>query len=226
MKAVVRTTFLVSFLFYVAPALATWIEPFVSEIHYDNAGADAGEFIAVTVPAGWDLSGWQLALYNGANGEVYHTEMLAGSVAGGAVWREYAWLISGIQNAAEAVALVSVAGQLMDFVAYEGNVSPTEGPALGATPRLLPVSESSATLASWSLQRRGAANEWDWTAAIANPGVVNPGLRANASGNVDAPLSVWLLLAAIPAYGWQIRRQKGVLSVAKGYCRREVLVDS
>ena len=31
---------------------------FVNELHYDNAGTDAGEAIEVAGPAGTDLAGW------------------------------------------------------------------------------------------------------------------------------------------------------------------------
>ena len=41
---------------------------FISEIHYDNVGADAGEAVEVFGPAGTDLTGWSIVLYNGANG--------------------------------------------------------------------------------------------------------------------------------------------------------------
>ena len=47
----------------VAPPDAT---VFISEIHYDNAGVDAGEAIEVFGPAGTDLTGWSIVLYNGA----------------------------------------------------------------------------------------------------------------------------------------------------------------
>ncbi len=46
---------------------------FVNEIHYDNTGTDEGEAIEIAGPAGTDLNGWSLVLYNGANGAVYGT---------------------------------------------------------------------------------------------------------------------------------------------------------
>ena len=45
----------------------------ISEIHYDNAGTDAGEAIEVSAPAGTDLTGWQIVLYNGTGGASYDT---------------------------------------------------------------------------------------------------------------------------------------------------------
>ena len=40
----------------------------ISEIHYDNASTDTGEAIEVSAPAGTDLTGWQIVLYNGTGG--------------------------------------------------------------------------------------------------------------------------------------------------------------
>ena len=45
----------------------------ISEIHYDNAGTDAGEAVEVTGPAGMDLTGWSIVRYNGSGGAVYTT---------------------------------------------------------------------------------------------------------------------------------------------------------
>jgi 5'-nucleotidase len=39
--------------------------PFISEIHYDNAGTDTGEFVEVQVPAHTSTIGWRIELYNG-----------------------------------------------------------------------------------------------------------------------------------------------------------------
>jgi uncharacterized protein len=51
---------------------------FINEIHYDNAGTDAGEAIEIVGPAGTDLTGWQVILYNGANGQSYSSVTLNG----------------------------------------------------------------------------------------------------------------------------------------------------
>src|SRR5256885_9382002 len=39
-----------------------------SEIHYDNTGTDAGEAIEVSGPAGMDVTGGKIYLYNGNGG--------------------------------------------------------------------------------------------------------------------------------------------------------------
>src|SRR3972149_2774847 len=68
-----------------APAPARFVDPtatvFINEIHYDNTGADAGEAIEIAGPAGTDLAGWSLVLYNGNGGAVYGTILLAGLLA-------------------------------------------------------------------------------------------------------------------------------------------------
>ncbi|MEZ5000823.1 MAG: hypothetical protein R2727_09375 [Bacteroidales bacterium] len=38
---------------------------FINEIHYDNDGTDVDEGIEIAGPAGTDLTGWKLVLYNG-----------------------------------------------------------------------------------------------------------------------------------------------------------------
>lgn len=51
---------------------------FINEIHYDNTGTDAGEAVEIAGPAGTDLSGWSIVLYNGSGGAVYTTTALGG----------------------------------------------------------------------------------------------------------------------------------------------------
>ena len=97
----------------------------VSEIHYDNAGTDSGEAIEISSPAGTDLSGWQIVLYNGTNGASYDTDALTGLVPAlcgdrQVVVRDYP--SNGIQNGApDAIALVDSGGTL---VFWAGNDTP------------------------------------------------------------------------------------------------------
>ena len=48
----------------------------ISEIHYDNGSTDVGEAIEVSGPAGTDLTGWSIVLYNGTGGAVYDADAL------------------------------------------------------------------------------------------------------------------------------------------------------
>ena len=52
----------------------------ISEIHYDNVGTDEGEAIEIAGPAGTDLTGWSVVLYNGSNGAAYNTRTLSGTI--------------------------------------------------------------------------------------------------------------------------------------------------
>ena len=82
---------------------------FVNELHYDNAGTDSGELIEVAGPAGTDLSGWSLVLYNGSNGSAYNTRELSGTIpdqSGG--YGTVDFPIAGLQNGSpDGVALVN-----------------------------------------------------------------------------------------------------------------------
>jgi 5'-nucleotidase len=127
--------------------------PFLSEIHYDNVGTDSGEALEIEAPAGFDLSGWQLALYNGNGGGVYNTRTLSGTVpAAGVVVATYP--ADGLQNGSpDAVALVRPDGTVAEFLSYEGPLTATGGPANGTTATDIGVAEGSATPVGHSLQK-------------------------------------------------------------------------
>ena len=63
-------------------SIATAQKVRISEIHYDNTGTDAGEAIEISAPAGTDLTGWQIVLYNGNGGASYNTRRLSGDDPG------------------------------------------------------------------------------------------------------------------------------------------------
>ncbi|MFI7675804.1 ExeM/NucH family extracellular endonuclease [Actinophytocola sp. NPDC049390] len=127
--------------------------PFLSEIHYDNAGTDTGEALEIEAPVGFDLSGWQLALYNGNGGGVYNTRTLSGTVPdAGVVVATYP--TDGLQNGSpDAVALVRPDGTVAEFLSYEGPLTATNGPANGTTATDIGVAEGSATPVGYSLQK-------------------------------------------------------------------------
>ena len=127
--------------------------PFLSEIHYDNVGTDTGEALEIEAAVGFDLSGWQLALYNGNGGGVYNTRTLSGTVPeAGVVVATYP--TDGLQNGApDAVALVRPDGTVAEFLSYEGPLTATNGPANGTTATDIGVAEGSATPAGYSLQK-------------------------------------------------------------------------
>ncbi len=128
--------------------------PFLSEIHYDNVGTDTGEALEIEAPVGFDLTGWQLALYNGNGNATYGTtRTLSGTVPeAGVVVATYP--TDGLQNGSpDGVALVRPDGTVAEFLTYEGPMTGANGPASGVVGTDIGVSEGSATEVGWSLQK-------------------------------------------------------------------------
>ena len=74
---------------------------FINELHYDNDGVDTGERIEIAGPAGTNLSGWSLVLYNGNGGMPYATIALGGVIPDqddGYGTLSFAGPAAGIQN--------------------------------------------------------------------------------------------------------------------------------
>jgi DNA/RNA endonuclease G (NUC1) len=142
----------------------------ISEFHYDNAGTDAGEAIEVSAPAGTDLTGWSLVLYNGNNGARYDTDALpAGAVpascgARGVVVVNYP--SNGIQNGdPDGIALVDNLGNVVEFLGYDGpEFAATDGPAAGLTTADIGAAQTTSTPVGLSLQR-DAAGVWSLAAS-------------------------------------------------------------
>lgn len=189
---------------------ASVMSPFFSELHYDNAGADVGEFVAISGPSGLDVEGWQVALYNGATGRPYRSLALHGAFDGppGGL-TELAITVAGIQNGPDALALISDLGDVMDFIAYEGAVSASVGAAAGMSARVLPLSQGDATAVGESLQRTGALDAWDWFVGPSTPGIVNAGLRISNRATVAVPFTAMLMLAGLVGRASLRRRDRG-----------------
>ena len=141
---------------------------FINEIHYDNIGKDTGEAIEVAGPAGTDLSGWALALYNGRNGALYRTKSLSGVIPDqtngfGTISFGFA---KSIQNGApDGIALVAN-GKIIQFLSYEGTFTAVGGPADGMTSTDIRVAESGSTPVEFSLQLKGtgtAPSDFFWS---------------------------------------------------------------
>src|SRR5688500_5915592 len=117
-----------------------------SEIHYDNGGTDSGEAIEISGPAGTDVTGWKIYLYNGSTGLTYEpTRTLAGTIPAscegrGVLFETYP--VNGIQNGdPDGIALVNAAGHVIEFLSYEGTFAALNGPAIGMTATQIPRSE-------------------------------------------------------------------------------------
>ena len=163
---------------------------FINEIHYDNAGTDSGELVEVAGPAGTDLTGWSLVLYNGNGGAVYATEALSGTIPGQTgSYGTLDYRVAGVQNGSpDAVALVDGAG-VRQFLSYEGVMVGVGGPADGLTTTDIGVSESEATPVGHSLQLTGTGTtygDFTWAqAGPATPGAPNTGQTFGEGGGGD-----------------------------------------
>ena len=108
--------------------------PFISEIHYDNAGADTGEFVEVELPAGTSSAGLSVVLYNGNGGVTYRTTALTVVTAPTTGPAVVVYSTNGIENGApDGLALVR-GTEVLEFLSYEGTLTATNGPAAVSVP--------------------------------------------------------------------------------------------
>ena len=146
----------------------------IAEIHYDNDGGDIGEAIEIEAAAGTNLTGWRLVLYNGSTGSTYSTRELSGVVSATCDGRGvivFTYPANGIQNGApDGVALVDAAGQVVEFLSYEGTFAATNGPAEGFTSTDIGVDQPSNSPVGRSLQRYA---DGTWSAASSTFGRCN-----------------------------------------------------
>jgi predicted extracellular nuclease len=152
--------------------------PFISEIHYDNDGTDAGEFVEVHLPAGTSSAGLSIVLYNGSNGAVYDTDDLpvVTAPADAPAVAVVTYAANGIQNGSpDAVALVR-GTEVLEFLSYEGAMAATGGPAAGRTSVDIGVAEAGTESSGQSLSRTydAPADALVWSGpTAATPGAVN-----------------------------------------------------
>ncbi len=175
MKRTLSTTLLLGLLTACAQAA---LEPsprqstpvFINEIHYDNDGDDTGEAVEIAGPAGTDLGGWRLSLYNGSSAQrnVYDTVELNGAIpdqSGG--FGTLAFAVASLQNGApDGLALVDGCGGVVQFLSYGGSFTALGGPAAGLTSTDIGVAEDAGSAADASLQLTGSGATYDdfsWT---------------------------------------------------------------
>ena len=168
-------------LYFARPAAAA-ISVFINEIHYDNTGTDAGEAIEVAGPAGTNLTGWSLVLYNGAGGAPYDTKALSGIIpnqSGGFGTLSFTYPVNGIQNGSpDGIALVN-GTTVVQFLSYEGTFTAVGGPANGMLSVDIGVAENGTEPVGQSLRLTGSGQfyeDFTWNApATASFGAVNQG---------------------------------------------------
>jgi predicted extracellular nuclease len=165
---------------------------FINEIHYDNSDTDAGEAIEIAGPAGTDLAGWSLVLYNGNGGAAYNTTALGGTIPdqqNGYGTLAFSYPVNGIQNGSpDGIALVQ-GETVVQFLSYEGSFTAVGGPADGMASTDIGVAEGSATPLGDSLQLVGTGTTYEdmtWSGPMPNTlGNVNTGQTFSAGGGPD-----------------------------------------
>lgn len=171
---------------------------FINEFHYDNTGTDAAEFIEIAGPAGTNLTGWSIVLYNGANGAQYDTDALSGTIPNqqngfGTVSLSYP--SNGIQNGApDGIALVS-GSTVVQVLSYEGAFTAVGGPASGMLSTNIGVLETGSEAVGLSLQLQGTGRAYEdfiWAAMpVANTqDAVNTGQTFQALVGDVAPMVI------------------------------------
>ncbi|HTV69597.1 MAG TPA: ExeM/NucH family extracellular endonuclease [Rhizobiaceae bacterium] len=185
--------------------------PRINEIHYDNAGADTGEFVEVRVAKGTDVSAISVVLYNGSNGQSYGTFALNGNLEGSDDAFDYCVLdTTGIQNGApDGLALVD-GGEVIEFLSYEGTLTASNGPAAGMTSTDIGVLQAGSDPAGLSLQRSDDGTTWD-TPREETPGAANsddgPGVptarlisQIQGTGSASQLQGDYVLVSAVVTY--------------------------
>ncbi|WP_456599382.1 ExeM/NucH family extracellular endonuclease [Blastococcus sp. SYSU DS0616] len=143
-----------------AVAHAAPTAPVISEIHYDNDGADTGEFVEVHLPPGGSSADLSVVLYNGNDRAPYGTIDLGDVTAPADAPAVVAVDAPGLQNGApDGLALLD-GSTVVEFLSYEGSFVATSGPAAGMVSSDIGVAEGSSTPAGWSLSRNLDTDEW------------------------------------------------------------------
>jgi DNA/RNA endonuclease G (NUC1) len=163
----------------------------IVEIHYDNSGADVSEAVEVEGPAGLDLGGWSVVLYNGNGGVTYGTLALSGTLADQCTGRGTIVVAApGLQNGSpDGLALVNAAAAV-EFLSYEGVFVATNGPAAGMTSTDIGVAENGEATGN-SLQQ-DAAGWYGPTTSSFGACNVRPASKISFTGRFagDVPLPV------------------------------------
>ncbi|MEZ4744606.1 MAG: choice-of-anchor D domain-containing protein [Calditrichia bacterium] len=163
---------LIFLLFLVFSTFVSATDVFINEIHYDNDGTDIGEGVEIAGPAGTDLSGWQIVLYNGATGASYGTINLSGVIADqDNGFGTLVFFRAGIQNGdPDGLALVDDLGNVIQFLSYDGEFTATNGPATGLPSTDIIVNEPTTSPVGESLQLGGNGTIYEnfsWNPAAA-----------------------------------------------------------
>jgi len=159
---------------------------FINEFHYQNIGPDISEFVEVASVMGYNFVNHSIYFYDGALGTFYKTVALDGQIqvsnnVDGFTFTSFPVYspLNEVQNEFGAIALVDGSNNVLDFIAYGGEFSATDGPAAGLAPKFIGVEELPTEAPQNSLQLGGTgfqAADFTWQdAQIATSGRPNIG---------------------------------------------------
>ena len=167
----------------------------INEFHYDNSGADTGEFVEIVLAPGTATNNVSLVLYNGTGGGVYTTgspaqstfplsQFTAGANTNG--FSIYSVSIPGIQNGSPDGFALIIDGVPEDLVSYEGTFLATDGAASGYNLPDIGIAETGSEAVGGSLYRYGPGTtglDFAWAkATVATPGQLNAGQELGVTG--------------------------------------------
>ncbi|TQV77239.1 PKD domain-containing protein [Aliikangiella marina] len=164
-------------------------EAWINEFHYDNSSTDTNEFVEIAGSSGINLSGWSVIGYNGNGGSSYKTVSLSGVIPNQSNgFGTLSFAFSGMQNGSpDGLALVDNAGNVVQFISYEGTLTATNGPASGMTSVNIGVSETTSTPVGYSLQLAGTGSKYadfTWQAPSTNTSAsINSGQSFTGGGS-------------------------------------------
>lgn len=187
----------------VTPTVAVWI----NEFHYDNDGADKNEFVEVAGSAGTDLSGWTVYGYNGADGAVYDSVALSGTIPDQqSGYGTLAFEMVGMQNGSpDGLALVDDQGEVLQFLSYEGAFTAVGGYAGGMTSTDIGIYEPSDSVRRTSLQLAGTGTDYAdfyWEGPLGKTdGLVNTNQTFSGGGGDTTPPAAPTGLTAVAGDG-------------------------
>ena len=152
------------------PCIEAIEQAWLNELHYDNAGADTGEFLEIYASSGLDPASVQVYLYNGNGGIIYEgpwslsSDFVTGdSVGPGTLYYRNQ---TGIQNGSPDGILILIDGDVAQFLSYEGSFPATDGPAVGLNSTAIPIAEPGASAPGSSIGLTGAGSTYEdfsWT---------------------------------------------------------------
>lgn len=160
----------------------------INEFHYDDSGADEGEFIEIAYTAGFDITSYTVVLYNGNGGSAYSTLPIpvGSDVGSGVSVSVIIDLPQNIQNGPDGIALIGDSNSVVEFISYEGSFVATNNAANGMTSTNIGVSENGSDPTGLSLQRTGtgcSSADFIWLSPQSETkGAINFGQTFNCGG--------------------------------------------